>query len=155
MGSLLRDRLLPAGLLVAVLGLLPPSGAAGASCPPGSPVLTGPAFVQAGETYAISWTNVLGDKAVSTSTSDAYVVLRATDPGFASILDSTTTQRSALTLSASGSASALYHRVTVRTSCPLASPAAILSNVLTVSVKTTCDAPPSVGEPCLSPHTAS
>ena len=122
------------------------------ACVPASPVLSGPAGVQAGETYAVSWTNVLGDRATASNASDAYVVVRALDAAFTKVTDSTTTQRSALTLAAPpASATALYHRILVRTSCPTASPAAILSNVLAIPVKTICDAPPSVGELTSSP----
>ena len=116
------------------------------ACVPASPVLSGPAEPGRGDVR-----RVLDERprrrATASNASDAYVVVRALDAAFTKVTDSTTTQRSALTLAAPpASATALYHRILVRTSCPTASPAAILSNVLAIPVKTICDAPPSVGE---------
>ena len=129
-------------LLAALAGAWAP--AARAACP-AAPVLTGPSGVQAGDSYALSWTNVFTD--VAASNVNYYVVERALDSSFSSSLDQTTTQRSAITLPpAPASARVLYHRVVVRSSCPTASFAAIVSNVVAVPVKSVCDVPPSVGE---------
>jgi hypothetical protein len=121
------------------------------TCAPAAPLLSGPGVVQAGESYAVSWTNVLGDRAVPSNVTDGYMLQRATDPSFTTPLDSTSTQRSALTLTPPPSGVAtVYHRVFVRSSsCPTV--AAIVSNVLAVSVKSVCDVPPSVGELTASP----
>ena len=142
-------------LRLAAAVLAAASGAAVAqtpsACIPDSPALVGPAAVQAGGSYALSWTNVLGAKAVPSNTSDAYVLQRGLDPAFASGMDATTTQRSALTLTAPASgATTLYHRVWVRSSCAGAPP--IYSNVVAVPVKAACDAPPSVGTLSASPE---
>ena len=119
-------------------------GARGAACPVPAPALTGPAGVQAGESYSLSWTNVLTSPTAQTG--EFYVVERSQDANFALGVDQTVTLRSAITL-APGAASAkvLYHRIVVKSSCPTASPAT-LSNVVAVPVKSTCDAPLSVGE---------
>jgi hypothetical protein len=121
-----------------------------ATCPVGAPVLTGPSGIQAGDSYALSWTNVFTD--VAPSNVNFYVVERALDPAFSSSLDQTTTQRSAITLPpAPASATILYHRVVVRSSCPTAGFAAVVSNVVAVPVKSVCDVPPSVGELSANP----
>ncbi|MGE5718030.1 MAG: hypothetical protein ACM369_15390, partial [Acidobacteriota bacterium] len=125
-------------------------GARGATCPVPAPVLTGPSRIQAGESYALSWTNVFTDPAASNL--NYYVVERALDVAFTSGLDQTTTQRSAITLPpASATAAILYHRIVVKSSCPAASAPAIVSNVVAVPVKTVCDVPPSVGELSANP----
>ncbi|HTS02434.1 MAG TPA: hypothetical protein VMN04_07920 [Thermoanaerobaculia bacterium] len=146
-------RLASAAVLAAVVGAFPAAGQTPGACAPNAPVLTGPSSVNAGETYAVSWTNVLGSQTAAPIASNAYVVQRALDPSFtnASTIDTVTTQRSALTFSAApAGATALYHRVMVRTPC--ATLAAIYSNVLAVSVKTICDVPPSVGQLTSSPE---
>jgi hypothetical protein len=121
-----------------------------AACPPAAPILTGPALVQAGDSYAVSWTNVLAD-AVSTTASNGYTLERSADAAFAKVTDSVSTQRSAATLPAApAGTTALYHRVFVRSSCPTL--VAVVSNVLAVPVKTTCDVPPSVGALTASPE---
>ena len=71
-------------------------GARGATCPVPPPVLTGPAGVQAGETYSLSWTNVLTSPAAQSA--DYYVVERSQNANFASGVDQTVTLRSAITL---------------------------------------------------------
>ena len=120
-------------------------GARGAACPVPAPVLTGPAGVQAGESYSLSWTNVL--TSATAQSADYYVVERSQDANFASGVDQTVTLRSAITLTpGAASAKVLYHRIVVKSSCPTASPAAIVSNVVAVPVNSTCDAPLSVGE---------
>jgi len=119
-------------------------------CPAVSPVLTGPSLAQAGETYAVSWTHVLGNL-VSSNAAYSYTLLRAADKDFTKITDSITTQRSALTLPAPpAGAATLYHRIVVSTPC--ATLGASFSNVLAVPVKTTCDVPPSVGTLSASPE---
>lgn len=119
-------------------------------CPAVSPVLTGPSMAQAGETYAVSWTHVLGNL-VSSNAAYSYTLLRAADKDFTKITDSITTQRSALTLPAPpGGVTALYHRIVVSTPCVTLG--ASFSNVLAVPVKTTCDVPPSVGALSASPE---
>ncbi len=152
MGSPLRFtlRLPAAAALAALLGALPAAAQTTNACVPAAPGLTGPSSVQAGESYAVSWTNVLGDK-VATSATEGYVVQRALDAAFTQVTDTTTTQRTALTFASEpAGATTLYHRVTVRTAC--VTPVAVVSNVLAVSVKTECDAPPSVGELTVSPE---
>ena len=117
-------------------------GADGA-CPVAAPVLAGPSVVQAGESYALSWTNVLTTPSPSTSSVDYYIVERALDAGFTLGLDQTTTQRSAITLTpGAAGATVLYHRILVKSSCPTASAVAIVSNVVAVPVNTVCDVPP-------------
>ncbi len=146
-------RLVPAAALAASFGAWPAAAQTSSACAPAAPVLTGPSVVQAGEPYAVSWTNVLADKPTAANAIDAYVVQRALDATFTSVSvpDTTTTQRSALTLPpAPPGATTLYHRVTVRTSCATFEP--IFSNVLAVPVKTVCDAPPSVGQLASSPE---
>ncbi|MCM3875573.1 MAG: hypothetical protein NEA02_04055 [Thermoanaerobaculia bacterium] len=116
-----------------------------AACPVPAPVLTGPAGVQAGESYSLSWTNVLTSPTAQNA--DYYVVERSQDANFASGVDQTVTLRSAITLTpGAASARVLYHRIVVKSSCPTLSLAAIVSNVVAVPVKTLCDAPLSVGE---------
>src|SRR5664279_3886756 len=120
-------------------------GARGAACPVPLPVLTGPAGVQAGESYSLSWTNVLTSP--TTHSAEYYVVERSQDANFALGVDQTVTLSSAITLTpGAASAKVLYHRIVVRSSFPAASPAAIVSNVVAVPVNSTCDAPLSVGE---------
>lgn len=119
-------------------------------CPAAAPVLTGPALAQAGETYAVSWTHVLGNF-VSSNAAYSYTILRAADKDFTKVTDSITTQRSALTLPAPpAGAATLYHQVVVSTPCTTLG--ASFSNVLAVPVKTTCDVPPSVGALTASPE---
>jgi hypothetical protein len=140
--SRLSRWIVQAALLAAVSGAWTPV-VRGASCPVPAPVLTGPVGVQAGESYALSWTNVFTDPTASNL--NYYVVERALDSGFTSGLDQTTTQRSAITLTPGApGATILYHRILVRSSCPTASAVAIVSNVVAVPVKTVCDVPPSV-----------
>jgi hypothetical protein len=142
--SRLSRSIVGAALLAALAGAWA-QGAGGATCPVPAPVLTGPAGIQAGQSYALSWTNVFTDP--TPSTLNYYVVERALDPAFSSSLDQITTQRSAITLPpAPSSAKILYHRVVVKSSCPTASAVAIVSNVVSVPVKSVCDVPPSVGE---------
>ncbi len=140
-----------ATLLAAVLGA--PGAEAQTTpypCPGASPVLTGPSLAQAGETYAVSWTHVLGN-VVSSNAAYSYTLLRAADKDFTKVTDSITTQRSALTLPAPpAGATTLYHQVVVSTPC--ATLGASFSNVLAVPVKTTCDVPPSVGALSASPE---
>ena len=125
-------------------------GAGGATCPVPAPVLTGPSGIQAGESYALSWTNVFTDPTASNV--NYYVVERALDFAFSSSLDQITTQRSAITLPpAPASAKILYHRIVVKSSCPTASTVAIVSNVVAIPVKGVCDVPPSVGELGVNP----
>src|SRR5262249_43946382 len=117
MGSTLRRTLRAAG--GALLAAAAAAGAAraqtGSGCAPATPVLTGPAVVQAGEPYAVSWTNVLGDRAVVSNAVDGYVLQRSLDPNFVTTLDATSTQRSALTLlPPPANATTVYHRVNVR-----------------------------------------
>src|SRR5664279_973790 len=151
MGSSLRlsRSIVRAALLAALAGAWAP-GTRGATCPVPAPVLTGPSEVQAGESYALSWSNVF---TVPTASSvNYYVVERALDAGFTSGLDQTTTQRSAITLTpGAAGATVLYHRILVKSSCPTASAVAIVSNVVAVPVDTVCNVPPSVGELCVSP----
>ncbi len=143
-------RFAPAAVLAAVLAVAPAAAQTTSPCPGGTPVLTGPSVVQAGETYAVSWTNVLGS-VVPANAANSYLVERALDAAFTKISDAVTTQRSALTLpTAPAGATTLYHRVRVNTSCPTF--AVIVSNILAVPVKTTCDAPPSVGLLSASPE---
>ncbi len=142
--SRLSRSIVRAALLAALASAWAP-GARGATCPVPAPVLTGPSGIQAGESYALSWTNVFTDPTASSL--NYYVVERALDSAFSSSLDQITTQRSAITLpAASASAKVLYHRIVVKSSCPTASVAAIVSNVVSVPVKSVCDVPPSVGE---------
>ncbi|MEO8584827.1 MAG: hypothetical protein ABI584_01570 [Acidobacteriota bacterium] len=146
--SRLSRSVLGAALLGALAAAWAP-GARGAACPVPTPVLTGPAGVQAGESYSLSWTNVL--TAPTTQNADYYVVERSQDAGFASGVDQTVTVRSAITLTpGAASAKILYHRIVVKSSCAAGSSpagtAAIVSNVLAVPVKSVCDVPPSVGE---------
>jgi hypothetical protein len=150
MGSSFRlsRSIVRAALLAALAGAWA-AGAHGAACPVPAPVLTGPAEIQAGESYALSWTNVFTGPTASSV--DYYVVERALDTAFSSSLDQTATQRSAITLPpAPASAKILYHRIVVKSSCPSAS-AAIVSNVVSVPVKSVCDVPPSVGELSANP----
>ena len=153
MGFPLRFPLrLAAGPALAALLLAGPAAAQSTptnSCPAAAPVLTGPSLIQAGDTYAVSWTNVLGP--VASNASNAYSLERATDPGFAKVTDTIPTQRSAATLPAPpAGATTLYHRVFVKSACATA--ASVVSNVLAVPVKTTCDVPPSVGALTASPE---
>ncbi|MGZ5380750.1 MAG: hypothetical protein ACXWFQ_02725, partial [Thermoanaerobaculia bacterium] len=142
--SRLSRSIVRAALLAALASAWAP-GARGATCPVPAPVLTGPSGIQAGESYALSWTNVFTDPTASSL--NYYVVERALDSAFSSSLDQITTQRSAITLpAASASAKVLYHRIVVKSSCPTVSVAAIVSNVVSVPVKSDCDVPPSVGE---------
>src|ERR1039458_9188742 len=153
MGSSLRlsRSIVRAALLAALAGAWAP-GTRGATCPVPAPVLTGPSEVQAGESYSLSWTNVLTTPSTSTSNADYYIVERALDAGFTSGLDETTTQRSAITLTpGAAGATVLYHRILVKSSCPTASAVAIVSNVVAVPVNIVCNAPPSVGELSVSP----
>src|ERR1019366_9113906 len=143
-----RSILMAAPLLVAAAPWAP--AAPGATCPVSTPVLTGPAGVQAGISYSLSWTNVLTD--LTASSANYYIVERALDSAFSSGLDQAITQRSAITLSpGAASAKVLYHRIVVKSSCPTAQPAAIVSNTVAVPVKTVCDVPPTVGEPSANP----
>lgn len=143
-------RLAFAGIFAAALGAAPSAAQTPTACSPAVPVLAGPTTVQAGETYSVSWTNVLGG-AVAASEENAYVVQRALDAAFTQVSDTTTTQRSALTFSAPPvGATTLYHRVKIVSSC--ATPAAVVSNVLAVSVNSVCDAPPTVGQLTASPE---
>jgi hypothetical protein len=143
-------RLAPAVVLVAALGAAPSAAQTPGACAPPAPVLTGPAVVQAGETYSVSWTNVLGST-VAASPANAYVVQRALDAAFTQVTDTTTTQRSAWTFPAApAGATTLYHRVNVASSCPTF--AAITSNVLAVPVNSVCNAPPTVGALTASPE---
>jgi hypothetical protein len=140
----LSRSVLGAALLGALAAAWAP-GARGAACPVPAPVLTGPAGVQAGESYSLSWTNVLTSPTAQSA--DYYVVERSQDANFASGVDQTVTLRSAITLTpGAASAKVLYHRIVVKSSCPTASLAAIVSNIVAVPVKSTCDAPLSVGE---------
>ncbi len=123
-----------------------------AACPAAPPVLTGPASIQAGETYSASWTNVLGNVGAA-SAANYYQVERALDAAFTTLADTTATQRSALTFAAAPEgAPVLYHRVLVRTASACPASAALVSNVLAVPVKTVCDAPASVGQLSASPE---
>ncbi len=150
-----NSRLSRSALGAALLGALAAAwapGAPGAPCPVPAPVLTGPAGVQAGESYSLSWTNVFtASSAPVSANADTYVVERSSEPSFSSGLDQSVTTRSAITLGPGpASAKVLYHRIVVKSSCsPVGSPpavAAIVSNVLAIAVKSECDVPPSVGE---------
>ena len=142
--SPLSRTVLGAVLLSALANAWAP-GAHGAPCPVPQPVLTGPAGVQAGESYSLSWTNVLASPTAQSA--DYYVVERSQDANFASGVDQTVTQRSAITLTPGpANAKILYHRIAVKSSCSAGAPAAVYSNVVAVPVKSTCDAPLSVGE---------
>ncbi|MGA7991760.1 MAG: hypothetical protein WCC53_10045 [Thermoanaerobaculia bacterium] len=143
-------RLAGAAAFAADLAAAPAAAQGTNACVPASPVLTGPSGIQSGETYAISWTNVLGGQ-VAASAANTYVVQRALDAAFKLVSDATTTQRTALTFPAApAGATTLYHRVTVHTSC--LSPVAVVSNVLAVPVSTVCNAPPTVGQLTASPE---
>ncbi len=142
-------RLAPAVALAAALGAAPSAAQTPSVCAPEAPVLTGPVAVQAGETYSVSWTNVLGTT-VAASSANAYVVQRALDAAFTKVTDTTTTQRSAWTFPAApAGATTLYHRVNVPSSCPTF--AAIWSNVLAVPVNDVCPVPSTVGALSASP----
>lgn len=142
-------RLALAAAFAGALGPRPAAAQTSSNCAPPAPVLTGPSGVQAGEPYAVSWTNVLGGNA-ATSAANAYVLERSLDAAFSRGVETTATQRSALTLPAApAGTSAVYHRVYVHSACPTFAP--IVSNVLAIPVKTICDAPPSVGELASSP----
>src|SRR5712691_6715706 len=115
-GYRLSRSILSAALLAVLAGAWTP-GARG-TCPVPAPVLTGPSGIQAGDSYALSWTNVFTD--VAASNVNYYVVERALDAAFSLSLDQTTTQRSAITLPpAPASAKILYHRIVVKSSCPV------------------------------------
>ncbi|MFI5198374.1 MAG: hypothetical protein ACHQJD_07130 [Thermoanaerobaculia bacterium] len=147
--SRLSRSIVGTALLAALAGAWAPR-AGGETCPVPAPVLTGPSEIQAGKSYALSWTNVFTDPTASSL--NYYAVERALDAGFTSGLDQTTTQRSAITLTpGAAGATVLYHRILVRSSCATASAVAIVSNVVAVPVKSTCDVPPSVGELSVSP----
>src|SRR5450759_5017127 len=138
-----------AALLVAAAAAWAPA-APGATCPVSAPVLTGPVGVQAGNSYSLSWTNVLTD--LTTSNANYYIVERALDSAFSTGLDQAITQRSAITLSpGAASAKVLYHRILVKSSCPTVQFAALVSNTLAVPVKSVCDVPPTVGELSANP----
>jgi hypothetical protein len=146
----LTFRLAPAAVLAVALGVSPAAAQTPTVCAPAAPVLTGPASVQAGETYSVTWTNVFGT-AVAASSANAYYVQRALDAGFTHVVDSTTTQRSAWTFPAApAGATTLYHRVNVPSSCPTF--AAIYSNVLAVPVNSVCPVPSTVGALTASPE---
>jgi hypothetical protein len=85
-------RLAPAVVLLAAFGAIPAAGQSPDACAPAAPVLAGPSVVQAGETYSVTWTNVLGPT-VAASAANAYVVQRALDPAFTQVVDTATTQR--------------------------------------------------------------
>lgn len=152
MGFPLRStlRLAFALALAAAFGAAPAAAQSAGACAPAAPVLSGPSVVQAGETYSLTWTNVLGPT-VAASSANAYAVQRALDPDFTQVVDTTTTQRSAWTFAAApAGATTLYHRVSVPSSCPTF--AAIWSNVLAVSVNTVCPVPSTVGALTASPE---
>jgi hypothetical protein len=137
-------------VLVAAFGAAPSAAQTPGICVPPSPELTGPAVVQAGEAYSVTWTNVLGTT-VAASAANAYFVQRALDPAFTQVIDATSTQRSAWTFAAApAGATTLYHRVNVPSSCPTF--AAISSNVLAVPVNTVCPVPSTVGALTASPE---
>ncbi len=147
--SRLSRSIVRVALLAAVAGAWA-HGARGAACPVPAPVLTGPSEIQAGESYALSWTSVFTDPTASNV--NYYVVERSPDFAFSSSVDQITTQRSAITLPpAPASAKILYHRVVVKSTCPTASTVAITSNVVAIPVQTVCNAPPSVGELSVNP----
>ena len=146
-------RLVPAATLAVALAALPAAAQTTSSaCPSVPPVLTGPSAIQAGETYSVSWTNVLANTGAA-SAANYYQVERALDAAFTSVTDSTSTQRSALTFPAApAGATVLYHRVWVRTASACPASATPVSSVLAVPVKTVCDAPASVGQLSSSPE---
>src|ERR1035437_8067242 len=81
--------------LLGALAIAWAPGARGAACPVPAPVLTGPDGVQAGESYSLSWTNVLTSAAAQSA--DYYVVERSQDANFASGVDQIVTLRPAIT----------------------------------------------------------
>ena len=94
-----KSRLSRSVLGAALLGALAAawaSDARGTVCPVPAPVLTGPAGVQAGESYSLSWTNVLASPTAESA--DYYIVERSQDANFASGIDQAVTSRSAITL---------------------------------------------------------
>src|SRR5664279_5333586 len=106
-----NSRLSRSVLGAALLGVLAAAwapGVRGAACPVPPPALSGPVGVQAGESYSLSWTNVLTSP--TTQSADYYVVERSQDASFASGVDQTVTVRSAITLTpGAASAKVLYH----------------------------------------------
>jgi hypothetical protein len=122
---------------------LPAWALAGTPSCPSSPTLSGPKTVTAGESYALSWTNVLANRPVSsTSTSDGYELQRAGDPAFTQIFDRVRTTRPSQTLGpAPAGVSVVYQRVVVLVSCAAASPGVLASNVFATSIRSSCDTP--------------
>jgi hypothetical protein len=140
--------------VLAVLALLPAVPAAAApdedgspttggtvSCPLPKPVLAGPKAVWPGQTYSVSWTDVLGGAAGP----NAYVVERSFDPGFASGVQRITTGRTSTALAPVvlpiPAEAVLYHRVFVETPCPAQTAASVVSDVLAIPVRTNCPTP--------------
>lgn len=116
---------------------------------PVKPLMTGPAVVRVGQTYSVSWSNVLGEV---TNASEYYTLERSADPAFSIGVDRIRTTRPAQTLPAAPpGVFILYHRAIVSSSCPAAGPAAVISNTLSIQITSDCPTPDPVGELTVSP----
>jgi hypothetical protein len=116
-------------------------------------VLNGPSSLTTGESYALSWTNVLarGPRVAG----DTYELQRAADPGFTTLLDRVATARPSQTLAAPpAGVTSVSHRVLVFSSaCGTATSGSIVSNVVTTPVRAQCDEPAAVGHVEVNPET--
>ena len=117
------------------------SGGTTVSCPLPRPTLAGPDVVWAGQSYSVSWTDVLGGAANASS----YVVERSFDATFVTGVQRLTTGRTSTSLSSVSQtvpgAAVLYHRVSVQSPCPAQSPRLVVSDVLAIPVRTDCPTP--------------
>ncbi len=132
-------------LLLAVRAPVAADEEGSVTCPLPKPILAGPQVIRPGESYSVSWTDVLGDASILVS----YTVERSFDAGFATGVQSVTTGRTSTSLppvvGPAPAAAILYHRVSVRSPCPSPSPALDVSDVLAIPVRTDCPSPGAPG----------
>ena len=143
-----RAAIVATGLLLVLR--VPPAAAQTASCPPGRPVLSGPASVNRYEGYSISWTGVLATR--TTSPADIFVVERSEDPAFVTGVERFQTNRTSTAWGAPGGvARTLYHRVGIQSFCSGPNAIRVDSLPLAVSVTTQCAPPIELEPPDVSP----
>ncbi len=127
-----------------------PASAAEGPCPPERPVVSAPAVVNRFETYAISWTNVLGSR--PTGPADIFVVERSEDETFAQGVERFQTNRTSNSYGAPlGVPRRLYHRVSVQSFCSGPTAIRVPSNVVAVDITDQCNPPIQVDPPAISP----
>lgn len=121
----------------------------GGSCSPKAPDVSGPASIRPGQSYTLSWNDVMPERDPNT---EFYWVERSPKPDFSEPVEKFRTSRSAIQLPpVPAGVTAVYHRVNLAPVCPNLPSAPAFSRVLDVRVTNDCPVPEAVQQVAVSP----